>query len=103
MIHKRISHLRGSLLYVSLVYRQTASVKVEAEAFEFDDFAGQTFFEFGVLPASASNICIQHTKLEDIPANANIFLPPKFASQILLTTLAQPSLSHLQIIYSQDG
>ena len=36
--------LRGSLLYLSLVHRQTSSVKVEAEAFEFDNFSGQTFF-----------------------------------------------------------
>ena len=91
MIHKRISHLRGSLLYVSLVYRQTASVKVEAEAFEFDDFAGQTYFEFGVLSAEVCNFfCRQHPKVEEYPriGSQNIQMlriPTDMASSLLVT------------------
>ena len=33
----------GSPLYLSFVHRQTPSVKVEAEAFEFDYFIGQAY------------------------------------------------------------
>ena len=45
---------RASLVYLSFTHRQTACVKVEAEAFEFDNFAGHTYFYFGVLSASAN-------------------------------------------------
>ena len=55
-------------MYLSLALRQTACVKVEAEAFEFEDLDRQTYFYLACCLQVQKQICRQHAKVEDVPA-----------------------------------